>query len=136
MKNERTHTTNTRHARKLWLLAGLMAGALALTGCYMEPDRIVDDNNGLAVATGGQTFDTVITPEPVVTATPEATATPDNQVDFANWDFGNTAATNPPSNVIDVGGSPTTTVTVGLSTPTPTSSARSAPSSARRRTIC
>ncbi len=122
MKHERTHTNNAGHARKLWLLAALLAGALALTGCYMEPDRIVDDNNGLTVATGGQTFDTVITPTPVATATPEPTTTADNQqVDWANWDFGSNGATNPPSNVIDVGGNPTSTaVTVGLSTPTPT----------------
>lgn len=119
MENDRTHTNQSRHTRKLWLLAVLLVGALALTGCYMEPDRIVDDN-GLANATGGQTFAPLQTDTPAVTATPQPTATADNQVDFSNWNFGNTGATNPPSNVIDVGGNPTTPVTVGLSTPTPT----------------
>ncbi|HPR79415.1 MAG TPA: hypothetical protein PLR69_12525, partial [Candidatus Limiplasma sp.] len=70
MKNHRLQQANAGHTRKLWLLAVLLVAALAMTGCYVEPDRIVDDTNGLTVATGGQQFDTVITPTPAVTATP------------------------------------------------------------------
>ena len=136
MKNHRLQQKNTAHARKVWLLAALLAGALAMTGCYMEPDRIVDDNNGLTVATGGQQFDTVITPTPNVTATPEPTAptaTDNQQVDWSSWDFGNDTATNPPSNVINIGdNTATSNVTVGLSTPTPTPAMTASTSSTLR----
>lgn len=41
--------------KKRALLAGLLLLAcLALSACYMEPDRIVDNNNGLNVGDGGQ----------------------------------------------------------------------------------
>ncbi|MEA4928545.1 MAG: peptidoglycan-binding protein [Candidatus Limiplasma sp.] len=123
MKNVRLRQNQTRHTRKIVLLTALLAAALVMTGCYMEPDRIVDDTNGLTVATGGQQFQSVITPTPVVTATPVPSATSDNQqVDWSSWDFGNDTATNPPSNVIPIGNNngATTGQTVGLSTPSPT----------------
>ena len=125
MKNNRFKQKDAGHARKLLLLAALLVAASIMTGCYMEPDRIVDDNNGLTVATGGQQFDTVITPTPEVTATPVPSATEGSQqVDWSNWDFGNDTATNPPGNVITIGndanGTTAPNVTVGLSTPSPT----------------
>ena len=67
VSNKRNPSTPAGHARKTLLLAALLVAALAMTGCYMEPDRVVDDTNGLAVATNGQQFQTVITPTPVVT---------------------------------------------------------------------
>ncbi len=97
MKDHRLQHKNAGHARKLGLLAVLLAAALVMTGCYMEPDRIVDDNNGLTVGTGGQQFDTVITPTPTVTATPTPTTSGRQQVDWSSWNFGNDSAPNPPS---------------------------------------
>ncbi|MCE5342252.1 MAG: peptidoglycan-binding protein [Eubacteriales bacterium] len=123
MKNQKIKHPNTGHAWKLGLLAVFLVAALAMTGCYMEPDRIVDDTNGLAVVTGGQQFETVITPTPAVTATPTPVTTGDQQVNWSDWNFGNDTATNPPSNVITIGVSSTATpvgnATVGLSTATP-----------------
>ncbi len=130
MKNQQIKRPGTGHARKLGLLAVFLAAALAMTGCYMEPDRIVDDTNGLTVATGGQQFDTVITPVPSATASPTPAPTGDQQVNWSDWNFGNDTATNPPSNVITVGGATTAptaggnaTVGVATATPKPTTTA-------------
>ena len=131
VKNHRLQQANAGHTRKLWLLAVLLVAALAMTGCYVEPDRIVDDTNGLTVATGGQQFDTVITPTPAVTATPTptpATTGGSQQVDWSNWNFGNDNATNPPSNVSTAGGTstlaptnaPANTGAASTATPKPT----------------
>jgi len=103
----------------------MLIAALAMTGCYVEPDRIVDDNNGLTVGTGGQDFQTVITPTPSVTTTPTPTTSGTQQLDWSSWDFGNDNATNAPTNVITVGGSTvgvsaTATPAIGLTTATPT----------------
>jgi peptidoglycan hydrolase-like protein with peptidoglycan-binding domain len=130
VKNQQIKRPGTGHARKLGLLAVFLAAALAMTGCYMEPDRIVDDTNGLTVATGGQQFDTVITPVPSATASPTPAPTGDQQVNWSDWNFGNDTATNPPSNVITVGGATTAptaggnaTVGVATATPKPTTTA-------------
>lgn len=102
--------------KKRALLAGLLLLAcLALSACYMEPDRIVDNNNGLNVGDGGQGFDTVITPTPTVTVTPTPAPT-SNVVDWSSWDFGSDTATNPPSNV-----SPTMGTQGGIDPVVPTS---------------
>ena len=93
----------------------LLTALAVLSACYMEPDRVVDADNGLTVDNGGQSFDTVITPTPVVTATPTPAPTT-NEVDWSSWNFGNDTATNPPSNV-----QPTTATgqtTGGVSAPT------------------
>lgn len=99
---------------------------VVLSSCYMEPDRTFDDNTGLPVGTGGQQFDTVITPTPSTTATP--TPAPTNQAgqsDWADWDFSTDTATNPPSNVIPLDStSPALTVNpLGGATATPAPSA-------------
>ena len=123
--------------RKRALLAGLLLLAcLALSACYMEPDRIVDNNNGLTVGDGGQGFDTVITPTPTVTVTPTPAPT-SNMVDWSSWDFGNDTATNPPSNVsptagtqggIDSGITPTSAPQFGTATTRPTATPTVKPS--------
>ena len=59
--------------KHILLFTLLVASIIVLSGCYMEPDRIVDDNSGLTIGTGGQQFDTIITPTPAVTITPEPT---------------------------------------------------------------
>ena len=64
MKDDRLKQKDAGHARKLLFLAALLVAALVMTGCYMEPDRIVDDNNGLTVAPGGQQFDTLLRRRP------------------------------------------------------------------------
>ena len=95
------HTTDrSRHARlkRAAVAALLLAACVVLSACYMEPDRVVDSNNGLTVGDGGQTFDTVVTPTPSVTPTPTPAPT-SNEVDWSAWDFGNDTATNPPRNV-------------------------------------
>lgn len=113
-------------AKRLVLIALLVAAAVILSSCYVtEGDRILDDGTGLG---GGQTqtFEAMVTPTPTATATP--TLAPDStdsgQVDWTNWDWNNTA-TNPPSNVIPIDGSTTAptggSATVGLPTATPTS---------------
>ena len=65
-------TDRSRHARlkRAAVAALLLAACVVLSACYMEPDRVVDSNNGLTVGDGGQTFDTVVTPTPSVTPTP------------------------------------------------------------------
>ncbi len=127
MKEHPIQTKNARHARKLGLLVALLIAALAMTGCYVEPDRIVDDTNGLTVATGGQQFQTVITPVPTATASPTpAPSGGSQQLDWSSWDFNNDNATNPPSNVITVGPAGTAgtsggaTVAAATATPKPT----------------
>lgn len=84
--------------RRAALLAMLALVCLTLSACYMEPDRVVDPNNGLNVGDGGQNFENVITPTPTVTITPTPAPT-SNAVDWSNWDFGADTATNPPSGV-------------------------------------
>lgn len=96
---------STAPVLKRWALLCLLALCLyALSACYMEPDRVVNPNNGLNVGEGGQTFDTVITPTPAVTPTPTPAPTK-NEVDWANWDFGADTATNPPAVVQPTQGS-------------------------------
>ena len=106
------------------LIALLLGAVVILSSCYLEPDRIVDDNNGLTIGTGGQQFDTVVTPIPQATATPTPSPSPtNNQVDWDEWDFKGGSATNPPSNVIPVGETATPApgnVTIGVPTATPT----------------
>lgn len=111
------------NAKRAVLLSLLVVTIVVLSGCYMDGDRIVDEDNGLAVNAGGQQFDTVITPTPEATATP--TPQPDatdnsNQVDWSQWNFGDTA-TDPPSNVISVDETqaPAGTGSSGLTTATP-----------------
>jgi peptidoglycan hydrolase-like protein with peptidoglycan-binding domain len=120
MKNNRLLQSVRRH-RKLLLLLLLTAVALVLSSCYVEPDRIVDDTNGLTIGKEGQEFETVITPTPNVTPTPAPTEA-SQQIDWANWDFSNDTATNPPSDVVPTGSSGTTAATAApgtTATPTP-----------------
>ena len=77
------------------LLCVLLLSCVVLSACYMEPDRVVDNQNGLNVD-DPQGFTTVITPTPTVTVTPTPAPT-SNQVDWSEWDFGADVATNPPS---------------------------------------
>ena len=85
------------------LLCLLLLSCLLLSACYMEPDRVVDGDNGLTVGDNAQTFDTVITPTPTVTITPTPAPT-SNAVDWSEWDFGADTATNPPSQVLPTQG--------------------------------
>ena len=89
---------NASALKRLAMLAMLALACVVLSACYMEPDRVVDSDNGLTVGENGQTFDTVITPTPTVTATPTPKPT-SNEVDWSAWDFGADTATNPPSQV-------------------------------------
>ena len=87
--------------KQICLFAILIAAIVVLSGCIVDADRILDDDNGLTIGTGGQPFDAIITATPTATALPLPTPTPTqeiNQVDLYNWDFG--APTNPPSNVL------------------------------------
>ena len=127
------HTTDrSRHARlkRAAVAALLLAACVVLSACYMEPDRVVDSNNGLTVGDGGQTFDTVVTPTPSVTPTPTPAPT-SNEVDWSAWDFGNDTATNPPSNVsptnAPISGA-TSAPQIGTATLPPTTPPTNAPS--------
>ncbi|MBN1777309.1 MAG: peptidoglycan-binding protein [Clostridiales bacterium] len=111
MKNNRVMQAVKRH-RRLLLPVLLVAVALVLSGCYVEPDRIVDDSNGLTIGTEGQNFDIVITSPPVATPTPKPTEK-SQQIDWADWDFGADTATNPPSGVSPTSASGTTGATAG-----------------------
>lgn len=104
---------NASVMKRMALLAMLVLACILLSACYMEPDRVVDANNGLTVGESGQTFDTVITPTPTVTITPTPAPT-SNEVDWSSWDFGADTATNPPSQVLPTQGS---TVTIPTSVP-------------------
>ena len=107
MKNNRTLQSLRRH-RKLLLLGLLILVALVLSSCYVEPDRVVDDTNGLTIGTEGQNFDVVITNTPDVTPTPSPTEA--SQIDWSSWDFSSDTATNPPSDVVPTGSSGSTSV--------------------------
>ena len=125
-------TDRSRHARlkRAAVAALLLAACVVLSACYMEPDRVVDSNNGLTVGDGGQTFDTVVTPTPSVTPTPTPAPT-SNEVDWSAWDFGNDTATNPPSNVsptsAPISGA-TSAPQIGTATLPPTTAPTNAPS--------
>ncbi len=81
------------------MLAVLVIACFVLSACYMDPDRVVDNQNGLSMG-DTQEFQNVITPTPSATPVPTPTNTPDNQVDWSSWDFGAETATNPPSAVV------------------------------------
>lgn len=81
------------------MLMMLVLACFVLSACYMEPDRVVDNQNGLTAGDSQQDFQTVITPTPTVTVTPTPAPT-SNEVDWSNWDFGADTATNPPSSVV------------------------------------
>lgn len=125
-------TDRSRYARlkRAAVAALLLAACVVLSACYMEPDRVVDSNNGLTVGDGGQTFDTVVTPTPSVTPTPTPAPT-SNEVDWSAWDFGNDTATNPPSNVsptsAPISGA-TSAPQIGTATLPPTTAPTNAPS--------
>lgn len=93
------------------MLAVLVIACFVLSACYMDPDRVVDNQNGLNMG-DTQEFQNVITPTPSATPVPTPTNTPDNQVDWSNWDFGAETATNPPSSVVQP------TQNTGISMPT------------------
>ena len=123
-------------SRKWALLVLAAAVALSLSSCYMEPDRIVDDGNGLTVGTGGQDFAPVVTDSPAPTSSPTiapANTADNQQIDWSEWQFGTDTATDPPSNVISIGtdAPSATTGTSGVTqatvspSPTPTTAASS-----------
>jgi peptidoglycan hydrolase-like protein with peptidoglycan-binding domain len=123
MKNNRV-TKLLRGHRKLLLLLLLLGVAVVLSSCYVEPDRIVDDSNGLTIGTEGQNFDIVITSPPPATPTPTPTEA-SQQINWADWDFSSDTATNQPSTGVQPtsasGSTATATVASGTSaTPTPT----------------
>lgn len=126
MKNNRV-TKFLRGHRKLLLLLLLLGVAVVLSSCYVEPDRIVDDSNGLTIGTEGQNFDIVITTPPPATPTPAPTQA-SQQIDWADWDFSADTATNQPSTGVQptsaAGASATATAASATSatsaTPTPT----------------
>lgn len=134
MKNCPNQKQTKAPVAKLLALGLLLAlVCLLLTACYMEPDRVVDGDNGLTIGDNGQNFETVITPTPTVTVTPTPAPT-SSQVDWSAWDFGADTATNPPTVVQPTAGTsaaiPTSapsiiTATVGATTtatPRPTTS--------------
>ena len=95
------------------MLMMLVLACVLLTACYMDPDRVVDNQNGLNAGDTDQDFQNVITPTPSVTPTP--TATPDNnQVDWSDWDFGADLATNIPVQVQPTTGSVTVNQPTGV----------------------
>ena len=90
---------NASVMKRMAMLAMLIAACFVLSACYMEPDRVVDNQNGLTVGDTQQNFQNVITPTPTVTPTPTPAPT-SNEVDWSNWDFGADTATNPPSSIV------------------------------------
>ncbi len=122
-------------ARRAALLVMLLAVCVTLSACYMEPDRVVDPDNGLNVGNQGQDFQNVITPTPTVTVTPTPAPT-SNAVDWSSWDFGADTATNPPSQVAPTAPSlpgSTAGVTAPTSAPNIVTSTVSAPPQATPR---
>ncbi|MDD3334866.1 MAG: peptidoglycan-binding protein [Eubacteriales bacterium] len=120
-------------AKRVTFVLLLCLVCIALSACYMDPDRVVDENNGLNNG-GNENFAPVVTDTPYATATPTpapAQTAGNEQVDWTAWNFGD-AATNPPSNntntsVTDGGSTSATTppsnggtVTAGITTNTPT----------------
>jgi len=77
------------------MLVLLVLACVVLSGCYMDPDRVVDNQNGLNDGDSPD-FTNVITPTPTVTATPTPAPT-SNEVDWSDWDFGADIATNIPA---------------------------------------
>ena len=96
-------------AKRAALLVVLVLACFALSACYMDPDRVVDNQSGLN--TGDEPdFQNVITPTPSATPTPTPTPT-SNEIDWSDWDFGNDTATNPPSAVTLPSNAPSTVTT-------------------------
>ena len=123
--NEVSRGTATFLLKRASLLLVLALACWAMSACYMEPDRVVDNNNGLTVDNNGQNFETVITPTPQATATPTVAPTETaQQVDWSEWDFNNSTVTSPPSNVISIDNNTGNTGNTGnTATVQPTSSA-------------
>ncbi|MBP3542293.1 MAG: peptidoglycan-binding protein [Clostridia bacterium] len=120
--------------KKRVLFAALMVLAcLTMSGCIVEPDRVMDDVTTFPQA--GQNFSTVVTNTPVPTNTPTPTPPPSTggtEVDFSGWHFGDNTPTNPPANNNQqINNNPVTnpnagnaqqnpvTITVGITTNTP-----------------
>ncbi len=108
-KNTRPLSQHGR-GKALLLLAVLALALLALSGCYMEPDTTTNGND-LTIGQNTQNFQNIITEAPTNAPTnaPTPTNAPQNtssgsQVDWTNWNFGNEDPTDPPSNVIQIGG--------------------------------
>ena len=95
------------------ILAMLVIACFVLSACYMDPDRVVDNQNGLNVG-DTQNFQNVITPTPSATPVPTPVPTT-NEVDWSNWDFGADTATNPPSSVVQ----PTQNASISMPTGAP-----------------
>lgn len=95
------------------ILAMLVIACFVLSACYMDPDRVVDNQNGLNVG-DTQNFQNVITPTPSATPVPTPVPTT-NEVDWSNWDFGADTATNPPSSVVQ----PTQNASISMPTGVP-----------------
>ena len=77
------------------MLVMLLLACVVLSACYMDPDRVVDNQNGLTAGDPQQNFENVITPTPSATPVPTPTPTT-NEVDWSDWDFGADIATNIP----------------------------------------
>ena len=85
MKNNRVTKVLHGH-RKLLLLLLLLGVTVILSGCYVDPDRQIDDTDGLTIGTQGQDFDIVITTPPPATPAPTATVAA-QQYDWSQWGF-------------------------------------------------
>ncbi len=123
MKNNRVTQVLHGH-RKLLLLLLLLGVTVILSGCYVDPDRQIDDTDGLTIGTQGQNFDIVITTPPPATPAPTATVAA-QQYDWSQWDFSADQATSQPSAGVQptsaAGTTATSTPQTGTSsTPAPT----------------
>jgi len=95
------------------MLMMLVLACVLLTACYIDPDRVVDNQNGLNAGDTPEDWQNVITSAPPATPTPSPT--PDNnQVDWSDWDFGADLATNIPVQVQPTTGTVTVTQPTGV----------------------
>ena len=118
-----------KNYRRIWVVAGVVALSLCLTGCYIPPDEISDGTQDMTVGANSFPFDTVQattgSPTPTPTATPTLTPPGSGGVINNPWSTDDWSTTqNPGSSTSQPGGTVTQSgviVTTGSPTNTPTS---------------
>ncbi|NLO86748.1 MAG: peptidoglycan-binding protein [Clostridiales bacterium] len=133
MKQRTPGTTDQKtrigRSKRVAILLMLVLSCWILSSCYIEEDPLNDPGNILNTA-DQQDFQSLLTPTPSPSPTPgpatDAPAATDAPIDWSQWNFNNTEATSPPSNIsptIDTSGNSGSTIgTIVTNPPTTTSS--------------
>ena len=98
-----------KNYRRIWVVAGVVALSLCLTGCYIPPDEISDGTQDMTVGANSFPFDTVQattgSPTPTPTVTPTLTPPGSGGVINNPWSTDDWSTTqNPGSSTSQPGG--------------------------------